>query len=169
MTKRTAIYNTIRSVVSEYGGGDKLADELCARLGDEILDAVNAQVSEQYRDDDPPPRRGLGLTEVEAAMRWCPHAREATAAGKAKDVAIGNRYLDRERQDDYANPAGCRCIGSYCNAWRWLDDIRGYCGLAGRPHFQPVGEPRRLPNRTPLSRPTASEQRDLFDGGETND
>ena len=48
-------------------------------------------------------------------------------------------------------------------SWRWLDPTRGYCGMAGRPTYQPLGEPRRLPNRTPLERPTASEQRDLFD------
>jgi len=165
MTRGPAIYNTIRNVVSEYGGGDNLADELCARLGDEFLDAVADQVSEQWRDD--PPLRRLGHTEIEAAMRWCPHVREATAAGKAKDIAIGNRYLDREGQD-YANPAGCRCIASQCMAWQWLDSIRGYCGLAERPRFQPVGEPRRFPNRTPLPRPTASEQRDLFDDDPVN-
>jgi hypothetical protein len=159
-----ALFNTIRRLTEEFGGSEDLANALCDHVGDNFLDAVGDQVSEQWRDDAPP--RRLGHTEVEAAMRWCPHAREATAAGKAKDVAIGNRWIDREGQDDYANPAGCRCIGSQCMSWRWIDDLRGYCGLAGRPHFQPIGEPRRFPNRTPLPRPTASEQRDLFDNDE---
>ena len=96
-------------------------------------------------------------------MRWCPHVREVTPTGKgAKDVAIGNRFIDKNGSE-YANPAGCCCIGSVCMSWRWSDDIRGFCGLAGRPTHQPIGEPRRLPNRTPLERPTPSEQIDLFD------
>jgi hypothetical protein len=89
-------------------------------------------------------------------------AREVTPTGKGKkDAAIGNRYLDGDGQDDYANPAGCRCIGSMCLAWRWSDDLRGYCGLAGPVTYQPVGEPRRIPNRAPLRRPHESLARDL--------
>jgi hypothetical protein len=119
--------------------------------------------SASYREDDPPPPRRLGHTELEAAMRWCPHAREATPAGKGpKDAAIGNRYIDRDGSD-YANPAGCRCIGSLCMTWRWHDGLRGYCGLAGELRYQPPGEPRRLPNRHPLERPSESLARELFD------
>jgi hypothetical protein len=155
-----ALFNLIRNVVDEFGGSDRLANELCDRVGDQFLDAVSSQVSEQYRDDELP--RRLGHTELEAVMRWCPFVREVTSAGKSRNAAIGNRFTDRNG-GEYGNPAGCCCVGSYCMSWRWIDDLRGYCGLAERPRFQPAGEPRRLPNRTPLPRPTASEQRDLFD------
>jgi hypothetical protein len=105
----------------------------------------------------------LGHTELEAAMRWCPHVREVTPAGKGpKDAQVGNRYIDRDGSA-YNNPAGCACVASYCMQWRWLDDSRSYCGVSGRPTFQPLREPRRLANRTPLERPTTGEQRDLFD------
>jgi hypothetical protein len=162
MTKGSVIYNTIRHVIGEHGGSDHLANEPCDRIGDNFLDAVSEHVSTQYSDDDPP--RRLGHTPLEAVMRWCPFVREVTPSGKGRrDVAIGNRFVDRDGQE-YANPAGCACTASYCMAWRWHDSLRGYCGLAGRPHFQPTNEPRRLPNRTPLPRPTPSEQFDLFDG-----
>jgi hypothetical protein len=163
MNKGATIFNDIRNTVSEHGGSPALADELCTRVGDEIEDAVGERFSQQFREDDPPPRR-LGWTELEAAMRWCPHAREHTPVGKGtKDVAIGNRYLDQNGQDDYTNPAGARCIGSMCMSWRWHDALRGYCGLAGEPRFQPLGEPPRLPNRHPLQRPSESLARELFD------
>jgi hypothetical protein len=162
-----ALYNTIRHVVGEHGGSDNLANELYDRIGDDFHDAVGQQVRESYAIDEDPPRK-LGHTELEASMRWCPLARQVTPVGKGKkDAQIGNRYLDADGAD-YANPAGCRCTGSYCMSWRWLDSLRGNCGLAGRPHFQPINEPRRLPNRTPLPRPTASEQFDLFDDREAS-
>ena len=160
MSKNMSVYNLIRHIVGEFGASDALADDLCSQIGDTIEGAVIDRFHEQFANDDPPPRR-LGMTECEASLRWCPMAREVVSLGK-KDAGIGNRYLD-ERGADYANPAGARCIGSYCTAWRWHDATRGYCGLAGRPTYQPIGEPRRLANRTPLERPTASEQRDLFD------
>ena len=160
MNRGLALFNTIRAVVNEFGGADELANALVDRIGDDFLDALQDQQSE-YRDDNPP--RRLGHTELEAAMRWCPHVREVTPAGKGrKDAAIGNRYRDDDGTE-YANPAGCCCIGSVCMAWHWLDATRGYCGLAGKPTYQPLGEPRPLTNRTPLERPTASEQIDLFD------
>jgi len=161
MNKGPAIYNTIRRVVSEFGGGEALADELCTRVGDEIEDTVDERFAQQFRADDPPPRR-LGHTELEAVMRWCPHVREVTPAGKGpRDVAIGNRYRNGDGQE-YGNPAGCCCIASYCMAWKWLDATRGFCGMTEPPRYQPLGEPRRLVNRTPLGRPTSSEQADLF-------
>ena len=96
-------------------------------------------------------------------MRWCPHVREVTPVGKgAKDAQIGNRYIDKNGSE-YGNPSGCCCIGSVCMMWQWFDDLRGHCGLAGKPTFQPIGEPRRLVNRTPLERPPASERVDLDD------
>lgn len=160
-TKGPAIFNTIRTVVDKFGASPELANALCDQLGDDFLDAVQEQHAATYRDDDPP--RRLGHTELEANLRWCPHVREVTPVGKGrKDVAIGNRYVDRDGSA-YNNPAGCACAASYCMSWRWLDSLRGYCGLAGRPIFQPIGEPRQFPNRTPLERPTASEQTDLFD------
>jgi hypothetical protein len=156
-----ALFNTIRRVVDEFGSTPELASALCTEVGDEFLAAVHNQVREQT-GDEPAPRR-LGHTELEAHMRWCSFAREVTPVGKGpKDAAIGNRYLDRNGSE-YANPAGCACIASYCMSWRWLDDLRGHCGLAGQPTFQPMREPRQFVNRTPLERPTASEQVDLFD------
>jgi hypothetical protein len=155
------IYNAIRDVIESYGGGDAAVRAVCDVVDDEIAAAVRDQMAE-YRPEDRLPSP-VGLTETEAAARWCPFAREVTPVGKGKkDAAIGNRYLDSDGSD-FANPAGCRCIASYCLAWRWFDDLRGYCGLAGKPAFQPMREPRRLPNRTPLKRPTAAEQVDLFD------
>jgi len=160
-TPTPALFNLIRDVVDRHGKADELANDLCDQVGELWSDAVIDR-DREYRDDVTPARR-LGHTELEAVMRWCPHVREVTPVGKGpKDVAIGNRYIDRDGES-YGNPAGCCCIASYCMAWRWLDDLRGYCGLTERPRFQPVSEPRRLPHRTPLPRPTASEQRDLFD------
>jgi hypothetical protein len=152
------LFSLIRDVVDEFGGSDRLANELCDRVGEQFLDAVTDQARE-YREEDP--SRRLGMTELEAAMRWCPFSCEVVDLGK-KDHELGNRYLDSDGSD-YANPAGSRCIGSICLMWRWSDPFRGYCGLAGRPSYRPLGEPRRLPNRTPLPRPSASEQADLFD------
>jgi hypothetical protein len=158
-----ALFNTIRRVVDEFGGPPELASALCTEIGEEFLAAVYDQARESFQLDEQPHGR-LGMTEVEASLRWCPHVREHTPVGKGtKDVAIGNRYLDSNGQDDYTNPAGCRCIGSMCLAWRWTDPQRGYCGLAGRPTYQPINEPRRVPHRSPLGRPTASEQVDLYD------
>ena len=161
--KGPAIFNILRRVVSEFGGSDELANALCDQVGENFLGAVTDQVHEQYRDEDPPPR--LGHSELEASLRWCPFVREVTPLGKSrKDVAIGNHYLGSEG-GEYNNPSGCACSASYCMAWRWTDSLRGYCGLAGRPHFQPINEPRRFPNRKPLPRPSACEQCDLFDEG----
>ena len=30
-------------------------------------------------------------------------------------------------------PKQNNCLGNGCMAWRWWDEERGYCGLAGRP------------------------------------
>jgi hypothetical protein len=113
-TKGPAILNTIRTVVDEFGGSDALANTLCDRVGDVFLDALADQQSE-YRPEDPPPRR-LGHTELEAAMRWCPHVREVTPLGKGpKDAQVGNRYIDRDGSA-YTNPAGCACTAiTACN------------------------------------------------------
>jgi hypothetical protein len=152
------LFNLIRRVVDEFGGPSGLADALCDQVGDQFFGAIADQAAE-YRDDPPP--RHIGMTETESAVRWCPFTREVINLGK-KDRLAGNRYLDADGSD-YANPAGARCIGSLCMCWRWTDPFRGFCGAAGPVRVQPAGEPRRLPNRTPLPRPTASEQRDLFD------
>ena len=102
----TPIYNSIRTVVDTHGGGEALARALCDVVGDEIAAATQDALS-GYREDPPPSR--LGHTELEAALRWCPQAREVTPVGKGpKDVAIGNRYLDKNGCE-YANPAGCSC------------------------------------------------------------
>lgn len=156
----TPIYNSIRALVDKHGGNEALASELCDVVGDEMPAAAQDALS-GYREDPPPSR--VGHTELEASLRWCPFAREVTPVGKgAKDAALGNRFIDRNGSE-YANPAGCACTASYCLSWRWIDALRGYCGLAGRPTYQPIGEPRRLESRTPLERPTSSEQVDLFD------
>lgn len=52
-----------------------------------------------------------GLTEQEAAGRWCPFARDFTDQdGKIATVNRGDpKMLDN------------RCIGSRCMAWRWIE------------------------------------------------
>jgi hypothetical protein len=163
-------YTDIANIVGEHTGSpDELITKLRAHWDEEAAARAQDLFREAYREPDqvatqPASRpHRCGHTELEAAMRWCPHVREVTPVGKGpKDAQIGNRYVDRGGQE-YANPAGCCCIAGYCMQWRWLDDLRGYCGLSGKPTYQPIGEPRRLPNRTPLERPTASEQVDLFD------
>jgi hypothetical protein len=143
------IFEEIQAAIDDHGGSTP-----------GLADRIKAIVRDRFDNAGKPPL--LGMTETDAAMRWCPHVREVTPVGKSKkDAAIGNRYLDKDSVD-YANPAGCRCIASHCAAWRWLDPFRGCCGLAGPVIFQPPGEPRRLVNRTPLPRPTSTEQQDLF-------
>jgi hypothetical protein len=87
-----ALFNTIRRVVDEFGGPPELASALCTEIGEEFLAAVYDQARESFQLDEQPHGR-LGMTEVEASLRWCPHVREHTPVGKGtKDVAIGNRY-----------------------------------------------------------------------------
>jgi hypothetical protein len=154
-----AIYNRVRAAIEAHGGSDAMAGAVCDVVGDEIAAATQDALS-GYREEDPPPGR-LGHTECEASLRWCPFAREIVELSK-KATAVGNRYTD-QNGSDYANPAGARCIGSHCMAWHWSDPLRGHCGIAGPVTFQPIGEPRRLANRTPLERPTPSEQVDLLE------
>jgi len=156
------LFSTIRRVLAESGVGEQVADLVVTEVGELYLDAVRDAVREHIDEGTTPRQSHFGLTETEASMCWCPMAREATPVGKGpKDAAIGNRYVDRDGSD-YANPAGARCIGSMCTCWRWDSKRRGHCGLAGPIAYQSLGEPRHIPHRTPLERPTASEQADLF-------
>jgi hypothetical protein len=130
-------------------------------VGELLNEAVNDAVREHVGEGAPTPRQSrLGMTEAQAALRWCPMAREVIETDNKKTHGIGNRYLDNNG-GDYTNPAGSRCIGSMCLCWRWDSERRGHCGLAGRVHYQPPGEPRRIPNRTPLSRPDENLAKDL--------
>jgi hypothetical protein len=163
MSRVPTVFNTIHRIIDGHGIDDNVVDQLCTEVSELVNEAVHDAVREHIDESVPAPRpQRLGMTENQAALRWCPFAREVIEVGAKKTHGIGNRYLG-SGEDDYANPAGCRCIGSMCLAWRWSDETRGYCGLAGPVIYQPVGEPRRVPNRRPLARPTASEQHDLFD------
>jgi hypothetical protein len=157
-----ALFNTVRTVLSENGVSETIADALTARLGDDFLDAVNDQPRESFQIDDPP--RRVGMTETQASMRWCPMAREIVANGTNRNVGMGNRY--QAEGGDYANPAGCRCIASACMFWRWANPRLGYCGLAGTITYQPANEPRNHVNRSPLERPNPGLAHDLLDDSE---
>ena len=62
------------------------------------------------------------MTESEAREKWCPFSR---ATRKSEGVwLVANRA-------DTLNPKACRCITSDCMAWRWHDNLYGYCGLSG--------------------------------------
>ena len=140
----TQLYNRLRAVVDNHGHNQALARELCDVVGDEIAAAKQDALSGHL--EDPPPKL-LGMTEPEAAVCWCPLVREVTPVGKgAKDVAIGNRYIDKNGSE-YANPAGCACIASNCMFRRWDSPTRGHCGLAGPVTYQPLGESRRRVSR----------------------
>jgi hypothetical protein len=161
-TMITLLYSRIRAAIDAHSGDNEAQARAVCDVVDHEITAATQDALSAYREDSPPPRR-LGHTELEAAMRWCPLTREVTPVGKgARDAQIGNRYVDRNGSE-YSNPAGAACIGSVCMFWRWHDDLRGYCGNAGPPGHQPLGEPRRLTVRTPLERPTASERVDLDD------
>ena len=102
------------------------------------------------------------MTEDEAKTKWCPFVRLSVTRwfGDPPIVPItatANRVIAEENQEKTF------CISSACMAWRWIDtgvsvegstnnkyhkrvtghtethgrallaDIRGYCGLAGRP------------------------------------
>jgi hypothetical protein len=60
------------------------------------------------------------MTEKEAKQKWCPFARCFAFDGRAT-FAMGNRII--KEGDGFSsnelNPAGSRCIGSACMAWRW--------------------------------------------------
>jgi hypothetical protein len=157
-----ALFNTVRTVLGENGVSDTIADALIARVGDDLLNAVDDPARESFQIDDPP--RPVGMTETQASMRWCPMAREIVANGTNRNVGIGNRY--QAEGGDYANPAGCRCIASGCMFWRWANARLGYCGLAGTITYQPANEPRNPVNRTPLERPNPGLAHNLLDKSE---
>jgi hypothetical protein len=163
MNRGPELFNVIRNVLAESGVCEQIADRVVTEVGELYLGAIHDAVREHVDEGVARPRQGhLGMTAAEAAMRWCPHVREVTPVGKSKkDAQIGNRFIDRDGSH-YSNPAGCGCISDHCMMWRSLDQLRGYCGLASRPHYQPLSEPRQLASRTPLERPTESEQQDLF-------
>ena len=163
MSPTSQILQHLAARLSSLGASGEMIEAATILVGDELSEAVNAQVRESYRTDpdDELPQRPRGCTELEAALRWCPFSREVVTINN-KSAGIGNRYLDPDGSD-YANPAGSRCIGGHCLAWRWDDPLRGHCGLAGSIKFQPLGEPREFATRTPLPRPTLSDSRDLFE------
>lgn len=77
------------------------------------------------------------LREDEAKTKWCPFAR--TFDGVQTETIAAAASVSRQNDGSPFKP--CLCIASACMAWRWierlenqdLEDIRGYCGLAGRP------------------------------------
>ncbi len=62
--------------------------------------------------------RIVGHTDAEATRLWCPFTRMGE-----------NRFTDKQHWQLVRG--GATCFGCKCMAWRWLDDDRGYCGLAG--------------------------------------
>jgi len=149
--------STIHRVIAGLGVDGKVVDQLCAEVGELLNEAVNDAVREHVDEGASALRsQRLGLTENQAAMRWCPMVREVIDEAHA----VGNRYQDISG-DSCANPVGSRCIGSMCLSWRWDSERRGHCGLAGPITYQPLGEPRRIPDRTPLPRPHESLAQDL--------
>jgi hypothetical protein len=161
MSRIPTVFNTIHRIIDGHGINEQVVDQLCAEVGELVNEAVSDAVREHVDTDASTPRpRRLGLTEAQAAMRWCPLVREVIDESDKKPRAIGNRYQDKGG-GSYANPAGARCIGSMCLCWRWDSERRGHCGLAGPVTYQPPGEPRRIPNRTPLPRPDEGLAKDL--------
>jgi hypothetical protein len=154
------LYQQIADAVRAHSGSEELVEAVFAVTCDEVESLAANRADEQLRQSDERPTIvSSDHTEDEAGQRWCPHAREATPVGKGKkDVAIGNRYMTMN--DDYPNPAGCRCIASHCMAWRWSSADRGHCGLAGPVVVMAAGEPRRLRNRMPPAR--VSPEHDLL-------
>lgn len=79
------------------------------------------------------------MTEEDAKTKWCPFVRHqsleeygaSNRAGKFNDDGVGYD------SDNIWN----KCVGSACMAWRTehfidekrMPDVRGYCGLAGKP------------------------------------
>jgi hypothetical protein len=160
MNRGPELFNTIRSVLAESGVCEQIADRVVTEVGELYLGAIHDAVLEHVDEGASAPRpQRLGLTETQAAMRWCPMVREVIEPDK-KTQGIGNRYLDNGG-GDYTNPAGARCIGSMCLCWRWDSKRRGHCGLVGPVTHQPPGEPRRITHRTALPRPDESIAKDL--------
>jgi hypothetical protein len=59
------------------------------------------------------------MTEEEAKMKWCPHARVATYATDGDDgMTAANKTSGGAIRD------GARCIGSECMSWRVWDLYR---------------------------------------------
>jgi hypothetical protein len=79
------------------------------------------------------------MTIEEARKKWCPHMRVMFQSDKSHPVA------NRDFLDGYKR---CECIAEDCMMWRGASvhhyttsdpghfEIKGYCGLAGRPEGQ---------------------------------
>jgi hypothetical protein len=162
MSRVPTLFNTVHRIIDGHGIDDNVVDQLCTEVGDLLNEAVADAVREHVGEGASTPARPqrLGMTENQAAMRWCPMVREVIETNNKKTHGIGNRYLGNDG-GDYTNPAGARCIGGMCLCWRWDSERRGHCGLAGLVAYQPPGEPRRIPNRTPLPRPDENLAKDL--------
>ena len=63
------------------------------------------------------------MTEDEAKTKWCPFASSRALSVETTD---GVRYTHLKNLQLY-------CIASECMAWRWTEDGKGYCGMAGKP------------------------------------
>lgn len=85
------------------------------------------------------------VTEKQARQKWCPFARVDEDACNRHHVQA-HRILDTGEQVSAHmdnNPIYARCIASECMMWRDAGDdpmkrqgsidMRGYCGLAGKP------------------------------------
>jgi Fe-S oxidoreductase len=72
-------------------------------------------------------------TEQEALTRWCPFSR--TQYFDKVNSGAGNRWL-MAVGDVNTNPENCRCLGTACMAWIWVNaevttpSRLGCCGMA---------------------------------------
>lgn len=89
------------------------------------------------------------ITEEEAKLKWCPHARTLAIFRDADGKRETAGCFNRAHTDDMASHS--RCVASQCMMWRWSEPTmkahdsdqrvtydgraaaKGYCGLAGTP------------------------------------
>ncbi len=70
------------------------------------------------------------VTEEEAGSKWCPFAQAVLITGQDGVSQSHNRIQD---EDTVRVPRACRCAGSACMGWVWVDGEghpkrKGTCG-----------------------------------------
>ncbi len=81
------------------------------------------------------------MTEEEARAKWCPFVRYSVAF----DDYASNRWKQSLPEDEphALNPVPCRCIGSACMSWRWVQRITNKKEIYDYQHY--IGAPRAEP------------------------
>lgn len=81
----------------------------------------------------------MSHTPEQAKELWCPMVRLA-GCRPSGEVDPGQTVVNRLQIDINSGasiPDSANCIAEKCAMWRWApqedDEIRGYCGIAGRP------------------------------------